>query len=145
MQQVIETGAGLRISINGIIVGFATGLNFSRSIGTKEIYVIDNPLPQEIMPTTYSVRGTMTGLRIRDSGGLDGYGIMDISTIQKYFDFKYATIEVVNRLSNKTIYTFQKVVFDTDSWNITARAPVTFSASFKGIFVTNELPTSTAG
>lgn len=139
MQQVIQTGPGVKLSINGIICGFATGIQYQRSIATKEIYVIDTPLPQEIMPTTYSVRGTLTGLRIRDSGGLDGYGIMDLSDLGKYFDLKYATIEVVDRATNKTIATIQKVLFDTDSWNISARAPISFSATFKGTFVTNEI------
>jgi hypothetical protein len=139
MQQVIQTGPGVKLLINGIVVGFATGINFTRSINTKEIYGIDSPLPQEIVATTYSVRGNLTGLRIRDSGGLDGYGIMDISDISRYFNFKYSTIEVVDRATSKTIYTIQKCVFDSDTWNITARAPITFSASFKGTFITNEV------
>lgn len=139
MQQVIQTGPGVKLLINGIVVGFATGINFTRSINTKELYGIDSPLPQEIVATTYSVRGTLTGLRIRDSGGLDGYGIMDISDISRYFNFKYSTIEVVDRATSKTIYTIQKCVFDSDTWNIQARAPITFSASFKGTFITNEV------
>jgi hypothetical protein len=139
MQQVIQTGAGVKLLINGIVVGFATGISFTRGINTKEIYGIDSPLPQEIIATTYSVRGTLTGLRVRDSGGLDGYGIMDISDLSRYFNFKYSTIEVVDRATSKTIYTIQKCVFDQDSWNIQARAPITFSANFKGVFVTNEV------
>jgi len=138
MQQVIQTGAGVRLVINGSVVGFATGFAYTRSTNTKELYVIDNPLPQEIFPTTYSVRGTLTGIRIRGQGGLDGYGIMDVSSIQSYFSFKYATIEIVDKASNETIATVQKAVFDSDSWTINARAPISFNASFKGIFVTNE-------
>lgn len=138
MQQLVQVGPGIRLVINGSVIGFATGINFVRSTNSQERYAIDSPVPQEIVLTTYSVRGTLTGLRIRGSGGLDGTGIMDVSDISRYFNFKYGTIEAVDRLSNKTIYTIQKVVFDSDNWNIQSRAPITFSAQFKGIFVNSE-------
>ena len=138
MQQVIENGSGVVLKINRMVVGFATGMSFNRSTNSKVIYGIDSPIPQEIMPTTYSIQGTLTGLRLVNSGGLDGSGIMDVSNVSKFFNFKYATIEVVNRLTGNTIYTFQKVVFDNDSWSIQARSLITFSANFKAAFVLNE-------
>lgn len=138
MIQMLQSGGAAKVIINGIVIGFATSLSFSRSISTKFIYGIDSPIAQEIAPTTYSVQGNLNGLRIRSSGGLDGVGAMDISSLQKLFNFKYATIEVVDRVSNETFYTIQNVVFEQDSWTIQAKSLITFSASFKGKFVTNE-------
>lgn len=138
MQQILQTGAGVKLLINGSVVGFATGINFSRSQGIKVTYEIDNPFPVELAPTTYLVQGALTGLRLRDSGGLDGGKIMDISTPQKFFLQKYVSIEIVDRVSGKTLFTIQKAMFDQDSWTIAARQMIGFNATFKGVFVENE-------
>lgn len=139
MQQLLQHGAGVRLIINGVIIGFATGINFTRSTSAKFIYEIDNPYPKEIAKTAYSVQGTLTGLRIRDSGGLDGVGIMDESNANAYFNSKYCVLEIVDRVTNKNMFTIQKVLFDQDSWSIQAKQLVSFSASFKGMFVSNEV------
>jgi hypothetical protein len=140
MQQQIQVGAGVVIKINGKVIGFATSLNFTRSQNLKTIYEVDNPMAVEIMPTTYSVSGSLTGFRLRDSGGLDGTTIqaMDLSTINSFFYQKYVVIEVVDRITSKTIYTFRSVLFDQDSWNITNKNIITFNANFRAIFVSNE-------
>jgi len=138
-QQQLQPGAGVILRINGSVVGFATALSFSRSQNIKVIHEIDNPFARELAPTTYSVSGSLGGFRVRDQGGLDGPGIMDISTIQSFFYQKYAVIEVVDRLSNKVLYTIQKVLFENDSWTVQARGIITFSANFRGIFISNEV------
>lgn len=144
MQGILQTGAGCRIAINSNVVGFATGLTWTRSLGTKTIFELDNPHAREIMPTTYSVSGTMTGFRARGSGGLDGYNIMNSSTAASFFNQKYCVIEVVDILSGVTIASFQKVVFDTDSWTLANKQMITFSANFKAVFVSNEASTNNA-
>jgi hypothetical protein len=136
--QILQAGSGVLVKLNGNLAGYATGMNFVRILETKVVKEIDNPFAAEIMPTSYSVQGTLTGLRVRGSGGLDGYGVMNVATPLNYFTQQYCVIEVVDILSKITIYTFQKVVFDQDSWNIQSRALLTFSASFKAVFVQNE-------
>lgn len=138
MQQVVQTGAGVRVSINGSVVGFATGLSFSRGLNSKVIYELDNPFAKEILPTVYSVQGTLTGFRIRGSGGLDGYGIMNASNVNAFFNQKYCVIEVVDILSGVTMYSMQKVIFDNDSWTLQNKQLFTFSANFKAVFIQNE-------
>lgn len=90
------------------------------------------------MPTVLSVTGQISGFRSRGSGGLDGYNWMNVSTAASFFAQKYCVIEVVDILSGVTIATFQKVVFDTDSWSIANKQMITFSANFKAVFVNNE-------
>jgi len=137
--QLLQTGAGVRLIINQSIVGFATGITFTRSTSSKFIFEIDNPYPREIAKTSYSVQGTLTGIRIRDSGGLDGAGIMDESSPSAFFNSKYCTIEVVDRVTNKHMFTIRNVVFDQDSWSIQAKQIIGFTANFKGTFVSNEV------
>lgn len=138
MVQLLQAGAGVKILINGSIIGFATGLSFTRQANSKFIYGIDSPIAQEIALTTYAVQGTLTGFRVRDGGGLDGPGIMDLSTVAQFFNFKYCDIEVVDRVTNKSIYIISKCVFDSDSWSLQAKSLITFNANFKGTFVTSE-------
>jgi hypothetical protein len=138
MMQMLQAGAAIRVSINGSVTAFATGLTWSRSLNTKVIYELDSPFAKEIMPTTYAVQGTLAGFRIRGSGGLDGYQIMNSSTAAAFFNQKYCLIEIVDILSGVTMYTFQKAVFDTDSWNLQNKQLLTFSASFKAVFIQNE-------
>ena len=139
MQQNLQNGSGIKVLINGNLCAFATGINFTRSTNTKAVYEIDNPFAREIMTTTYSVSGSLTGLRVRGSGGLDGAGIMNASTASSFFTQKYCVIEIVDILSKVTLYTINQVVFDQDSWNIQNRQMLTFSANFKGIFMRNEV------
>ena len=113
-------------------------MTFTRTLSTKVVNEIDSPFAAEIMPTTYIVQGTLSGFRVRGSGGLDGYNIMNVATPINFFRQQYCIIEVVDILSKITIYTFQKVVFDQDSWNIQSRALLTFSANFRAVFVQNE-------
>ena len=139
MQQNLQTGSGIKLLINGNLAAFATGINFTRSTNTKVIYEIDSPFAKEIMTTTYAVNGSLTGLRVRGSGGLDGAGIMNASTANAFFTQKYCVIEIVDILSKVTMYTIDHVVFSEDSWNIQNRQLMTFSANFKGIFMRNEV------
>ena len=138
--QVIQTGAGIRLSINGTVVGFATGIAWTRSLNTKVIYEIDNPFPAEIAPTTYLVQGTLTGIRLKasTSAGLDARGIMNASTARAFFNQKYCVVEVIDIASGKSMFSFFSVVFDQDSWNISSRAIITFNANFKGNFMNTE-------
>lgn len=136
--QNLQHGAGVRLSINGKVVGFATGLSWSRSVNTKVINEMDNPFAKEIMPTTYSIVGSLSGFRLRGSGGLDGAGIMDLSSMAKFFTQKYCVIEIVDILSGATIASMKFVVFDSDSWQVQTKAVITFSGTFKAVFMGNE-------
>lgn len=141
-QQQILTGAGVVLKINGKVVGFATGISFTRSQGLKVVREVDNPFAVEIMPTVFEVSGSLSGVRLRGTGGLDGakggIDVMDLSTVQNFFYQKYVTIEVVDRVSSVVLYTFKSVLFDQDSWSITTKNIITFNANFRAIFVSNE-------
>lgn len=139
MQQVLSTGAGVVLKINGNTVGFATGIGWQRSQSLKTIYEIDNVFAREIAPTVYSIAGNLTGLRLIGGGGLDGPEIMDLSSVAAFFYQKYVTIEIVDKKTNKVTNTFQNVLFESDSWQINAKQVTTFSASFKAVFMSNDV------
>lgn len=133
--QQLQTGSGVLLKGNGKVLGFATGITFTRSQNIKPLYELDNPIAVELIPTNYSVNGALMGIRIAGSNGLDGSGLMDLSFIQNFFNQKYVGLEIVDRRTNKTLYYIQKVLFTSDSWTIQNRALITFSASFIGTFI----------
>lgn len=139
MQQEVLNGAAIRISINGRVVGFATGVSFTRNQGMDAIYEVDNPFPAEIRPTRYSVVGSLTGIRTRGSEGLDGAGIINTASINSFFSQSYCVLEIVDRATSIVLYKIHNVMFDNDSWSINARSLVTFNARFTGQFMSTEL------
>lgn len=135
MLESILHGAGLKLYINGVVIGYATGINFTRSQGVKPIYELDSPFVAELMPTTYSISGSLSGIRIREVAGLDTNGIMDLNTVQAFFLQQYVDIELVDRRSGKVVWTIQRCIFSQDSWSVSARSISTFSANFMGTFI----------
>lgn len=135
-----QVGAGIVVKVNGNVVGYATSIQYNRQLGVKPIYGIDSPFIREIGITgPYQVTGTMAGFRLRDSGGLEGQAVMNASNPDDYFNQKYVSLEIIDRLSGASIGIISQAIFLADSWNIDARNPVTFSASFIGVFINNEL------
>lgn len=135
-----QVGAGIVVKINGNVVGFATDIQYNRQLGVKTIYGIDSPFIREIGITgPYQVTGTLSGFRLRDSGGLEGQAIMNASNVDDYFQQKYVSMEIIDILSGAAIGLISQALFISDSWTINARNPVTFNAQFIGVFITNEL------
>ena len=138
-QNIIQT-ASVKLIVNGSVIGFATGIQWSRSKGVKEIREIDNPYVVEFMETAYSCSGSMTGLRLRtDMGNLEGNGIMPLQNMKKIFNVNYCTLHLVDRITGKDIANFTDVSFDNDSWSVNARGIITFNVSFKARFVASDI------
>lgn len=139
-QNYTIASAACRLYINGKIIGAATSITYTRDQGVRPIYGIDNPLAQEIAITgPYSVRGALSGLKVRFTGGLDGLGIINASTLQEYFNQNYCTIELVDRKLNRTIGKIDKAIFNVDSVSAAAKDFVTVSAQFIGTFLSTEI------
>lgn len=140
LQQVLQTGAGVVIRANNTsILGFATGLTFTRTLSIKAVHGVDSFQPSELIPSSYQINGTLTGIRIRDSGGLDGTGLMNASTVNSIFNQQYVVLEIVDRLTGVTIYKFIDTLFDSDSWSIQNKQVISFSANFKARFLQSEV------
>jgi hypothetical protein len=141
-----QTGAGVVVKINGNVVGFATSITYQRTVGAKVITGIDSPFAAEIaLAGPYQCTGTMSGFRMRGSGGLDGAHIMNASSVSDYFNQQYVSIEIIDRLSGASIVTIYQAMFIADSWSMNAKDIISFTANFIGIFMQNELSTQKNG
>jgi hypothetical protein len=137
-QQNILTGAGCKVAINGIVIGFATGINWTRSAGTKPIYEIDNNLIVDQIDTTFIVTGSMTGFRLRGVGNLEAQSIVGLDNVQNIFKRNFCSIQVIDRTTGNTIANINNVMFDNDSWSVGAKSVIGFNVQFKGQFVASE-------
>ena len=138
MSNVI-TGPGIKIYANGTLVGFATAISFTRTQNVAPIMEIDNPYAVELRPTSYSVTGSLAGIRVRQINGLDdtNFNLMNLANTQDFFNQKYVKLEVVDRVTGYTLYTISTAMFSQDSWQVSSRSQMTFQANFVGIFLAN--------
>jgi hypothetical protein len=136
----VMSGACCKVMVNGKLIGVATSVSIQREVGVKPLMGVDNPLPQELAVTgPYLVRGQINGLRTRSTGGFDGLQLINVSTLNDYFNQKYITIELVDRKTNTTFAKVNSAIFTADSIQAVARQPITISGSFIGTFMTTEI------
>jgi hypothetical protein len=69
---VILTGAHIKLYLNNKVYKEVQSVSFSVDYGETEIHGIDSPWPQEIASNKITVRGSVSGLRQKNSGGLQG-------------------------------------------------------------------------
>lgn len=139
-QNDVIQGAAVKLLINGKVVGIGTSISYQRDQGAKFIYGIDDPVAKEVAITgPYSIKGQITGLRTRSSGGFDGLQVINASTVSDYFNQQYCVLELVDRKTGVTFAKINKVIFNSDSLQVSAKSVVTISASFMGTFMTNEV------
>ena len=146
MGDVVNTGAGALVKVNSVVIGFATSITWTRNQGQKPFYEVDNLFPAEISPAgPYLVTGTMTGLRIRNSGGTDGAQITNAADVNTMLMQQYVTLTVQDKISGQNICNINRCMFDQDSFTLEAKGQGTFSARFMGFWVSNEVSTDSAG
>lgn len=132
----IVKGADLKIYINNKLFGLVLNFTWQAGNGRRPIYGIDNPEPQEIADGQNFVSGTIAVVRLRDDAGLEGYGV--VAQPHETTREKYTTITVVDRVTDRPIFTCDKARIKSQSWNVTARDMLTGSFQFDGIVWENE-------
>lgn len=79
-RSLVLTGAHIKLYINNKVYKEVQAINLNVDYGETEIYGIDAAYPQEIATTRISVRGSVNGIRIKHSGGLQGANIRPLFT-----------------------------------------------------------------
>lgn len=72
---IILTGAHIKVYINNQVYKTVQSITLTVDYGEQEIYGIDAAHAQEIAPTRLSIRGSVQGLRVKNSGGLQSQNI----------------------------------------------------------------------
>jgi len=125
------SGASIKLFIAGILYPNARSVTINIDYGEDAIYGIDSALPQEIRQTRISVQGSVSGIRIRSTPGLQGANI--VSILKDSLQAPYVTLEIRDRVSDEVMYFIRGVKVTSESFKAVSKGTVELSFNFKGI------------
>lgn len=128
MPTFVLTGAHINLYINNKLYKQVQGVTFSIDYGESEIYGIDSAYPQEIAPSRVSVRGKVTGLRIKQSGGLQGINARPLFTDMAASP--YVSIRIQDAQSTEDIAFFPNCKVSNEQHQIGVKSTYKLSFDF---------------
>lgn len=136
-RSVTLKGAEVKLYINGKSFPEVHSINYTIDYGDSEIYGIDSPFPQEIAPGKIAVQGTVSGVKIKGTGGLQGYEIR--TKINEVLHSPYTSLKLHDRNTDESILWLPQMKVVSESVQIASKGTVRFSFTFKGIIPFNTL------
>ena len=137
----IHTGARAIIKINDQVVIFALACQYDIMTDHKVINTVDNPLPEEIVPTNIDVRATVSVLRVpRESAAVLAYQPTILNSLHQ----GYVSIEIRDRGTDDTILFIPKALMSRRTGAIAARRLAAETWVFRGIGYWDERPPTAA-
>jgi hypothetical protein len=125
------TGAGYKLYINNRVVGITTSFEFVADSTHKPIYGIDSILPNELLPMTVSVSGSIGCVRLSSHGGLEARGIA--ASNSELLLEKYISIKLIDRATDNIVFACNEAVINSQNWKVEARNIMRGTFSFTGI------------
>lgn len=98
---LILVGANVKVYINNKVYPAVQSINLSIDYGEQEIYGIDSPYPQEIAGTKMTIRGSITGLKVKNNGGIQGVNMRPLFT--DFAASPYVSIRIQDAASKEDI------------------------------------------
>jgi len=130
------SGARVKLSINGELVGFAFGVSWNVSTTVSEIRSIDDYLPQELAPKHVSVTGTLSMLHIPGEGpSISAHQ----SNVLNFLHQKYITIEVRDSATDNLLFFTNKAMVISRAETIQAEQLGTIQLEWRAIGWKDEL------
>lgn len=123
----ILTGAHIKLYINNVLYKEVQGISLNLDYGEQETYGIDSPYPQEIASSRVSCRGSVQGLRLKLSGGLQGKNMRPL--FQDIAANPYISVRIQDRQSGEEIAFFPNAKVVRESHSIGVKA--TYKMSFE--------------
>lgn len=136
-QSVVLKGAECKVYIGGKLYGEVQQISYTIDYGETEIYGIDSIFPQEIATTRVSVQGSISGVRVKLSGGLQGKDIL--TKINQKLFAPYVSVEIRERQSETKIIFIPQCKITAETLSVAAKGVVKLNFSFKGIIPYNPL------
>lgn len=130
MAQLTLAGPHIRLYINNKVYNFVQSLSFSIDYGETESYGIDSPYAQEIAVTKISVRGSVNGVRVKLSGGLQAQNMRPL-----FYDVAagpYVSIRIQDRSTSEDIIYIPKAKISKESHSIVSKQTYKLSFDFIG-------------
>jgi len=139
-QSRVLRGADVRVFISGSEYPESKSITWTIDYGEDPIYGIDSIFPQEIAVSRVSVQGSISGVRIKLSGGLQG---RDIRTkINEILHHPYTSLRVKDRHSDRDLIWIPQMKVTSETFSVNAKGIAIVSFNFKGIIPYNPLDMS---
>jgi hypothetical protein len=131
MAQTVLSGAHVKLYINNEAYNEVQQLSYTIDYGEEPIYGIDSVFPQEIKITRVSIQGSVSGVRVSGSNGLQGQSIRPKITDSIYAP--YVSIRVSDRRSGEEIMFIPYARITNEKFDVTAKGNARLSFSFVGL------------
>jgi hypothetical protein len=127
----VLTGAHIKLYINNKLFKTVQSISIDVDYGETEIYGIDAAYPQEIATTRVSVRGKISGIRLKYSGGLQADNVRPLFT--DVASAPYISLRIEDRQSGEDILFIPQAKVTKESHQIATKSTYKLSFDFVGI------------
>jgi hypothetical protein len=129
--QRVISGAHLKVYINGAVYNEIQDLSYTIDYGEEPIYGIDSIFPQEIKITRISVQGSVSGIRVANSNGLQGANLRP--GIRDSYFAPYISLRVFDRRTGEDILFIPYAKIVNERMQVSAKGNVKVGFSFTGL------------
>jgi hypothetical protein len=136
-RSVTLQGAGVKVYISGKLCPEVQFLTYTIDYGEDAIYGIDSQMAQEIAPTRLSVQGSVNGVRLKLTGGLQGYEAR--TRINEILHAPYTSLRVHDMRSDRDILWLPQMKVTSETIQIQAKSTVKLNFNFKGVVPYGEI------
>lgn len=128
---VVLQSAAIKLYINNSLYKEVQQISYVIDYGESSIYGIDSPHPQEITSTRTSVRGSISGIRLKYSGGIQAYNARPLIT--DILSSPYVSIRIQDRASGEDLIFIPQAKVNRQTTQIPLKGVVKVSFDFEGI------------
>jgi hypothetical protein len=125
------SGATVKIFLGGVLYPEAQSISYMIDYGEDAIYGVDSGFAQEIRQTRVSVKGSITGIRIKASGGIQSRNARTL--IKEALHAPYVSIQIKDRSTDEIILFVAQTKITNESFSVSAKGIVSVSFNFTGI------------
>lgn len=130
-QSYVLAGAHIKLYINNKLYKEVQSINLVVDYGENEIRGIDSPWAQELAPGTCSVRGSIQGIRLKMSGGLQGANMRPLFT--DIAASPYISIRIQDRSTGEDIVLIPQAKVVRETHTIATKTTYKLNLDFLGM------------
>lgn len=137
MSTSVIRGADVKLYIGGKLYPEVQSISYTIEYMENEIYGIDSIYPQEIKTDRIAVRGTVQGIRIKLTGGLQAYNIRP--RLVDILGSPYVSLEVKDRHTDVRLFFLPQMKVTSETNSVASKGVMRVSFKFKGIVPYGEM------
>ncbi len=130
-KSVVLRGADCKLYLAGNLYSEVQNITYIIDYGEIEIFGVDSVNPQEIATTRITIQGTINGVRVRNSGGLQGSAARPYILESLYGP--YISLRIKDRNSGEEIIYMPQIKVTREQMTIQAKGVVKLNFSFKAM------------